>query len=92
MNDPLHEQVLALHRQYNQIAELQQQLPARQPRHARYAARERQVQEKAQEVLMAARQVPSTGTDYHAEVENIVAGCAIMRLDPYKKLGGIVPV
>ena len=89
MNTSLHEQVLALHRHYNQVAELQQAIPSTRPRHGNYAAQEQQVMNKAREVLQAAQQLPVVGTGYASEVDNIVEGCRIMQFDPYKKLGGI---
>lgn len=92
MSDALHQQLLALHRHYNQVAELQQPLPARRPRNDNHAVQEQRVREKAREVLAAARNVSCASTGYLVEVENIIAGCEIMQNAPYKKLGGIVRV
>ncbi|MBD2769409.1 hypothetical protein IC235_16085 [Hymenobacter sp. BT664] len=92
MSTTLHEQVMALHRHYNEIARLQQSLPSKRPRHANHAHQEQLVQEKAREVLLAARNLAYAGTAYQAEVENIIEGCRIMQNEPYKKLGGIVDV
>ena len=93
MSNILHEQVLALHRHYNQIAETQVGMPSKRSRtHDNYADQEQCVIEKAFEVLRAARSLPTAGTEYEAEVENIIDGCRQIQSNPYLRLGGIVQV
>lgn len=89
MTTSLHEQVLALHRHYNQVAELQQYLPLNRPRHTNHADKEQRVRDKAAEVQRAARNLAYAGTGYQAEVENIIDGCRQMQHNPYLRLGGI---
>ena len=48
--------------------------------------------DKAFEVSRAARSLSTTGTEYEAEVENIIAGCREIQVNPYKRLAGIKQV
>lgn len=90
MSTTLLQQVLALHRHYNQVEETQLGLPAKPSRtHNNHAAQEQRVIEKAFEVSRAARSLPTTGTEYEAEVENIIAGCSDIQRNPYLRRGGM---
>lgn len=89
MSTTLHEQVLALHRHYNQVEETQQGLPFKRSRtHDNHAAQEQRVIAKALEVSRAARSLPAAGTEYEVEVENIIDGCREIQDNPYKRLAG----
>ncbi|UOQ50697.1 hypothetical protein [Hymenobacter cellulosivorans] len=93
MSDTLHSKVLTLHRHYNQVAETQLGLPSKRSRtHDNHAAQEQRVIAKALEVSQAAHSLPVAGTEYEAEVENILDGCRQIQQNPYLRLGGIVRV
>lgn len=90
MSTTLHEQVLALHRHYNQVEETQVGLPDKRSRtHNNHDAQEQRVIEKAFEVMRAARNLPTAGTEYEAEVENIIDGCRDIQQNPYLRRGGV---
>ncbi|TGD77334.1 hypothetical protein [Hymenobacter wooponensis] len=91
MSNTLLEQVKALHRPYNQVAETQVGMPSKRPRtHDNYAAQEQRVIDEAFEVSRVARSLPTAGTEYEAQVENIIDGCRQIQSNPYLRLGGIV--
>lgn len=90
-NDELRAQLLHLHRLYNEVGELQQQIPSKRPRYNNnHVQKEQAICEKARQVLVAANAIYCHERKDKAEVENIKDGCRQIMADPYKKLGGIV--